>query len=188
MAGIARHGLGVFGADAPSQRPPVIRVTATLPTSAREFHPLARASKLLVRPEDAHNLSPVTLPRTGAPGVRVLMRPPAAPAPRPVAVLQVPPRPIAPPPVRAALTQAHSPGASTAVADVEDTQEIYRDAGWDALFAPRTIFSADTLDMPQTPVPQQCGRICKHCLKLNNGIMTGERTWRCDGCTVISTY
>lgn len=181
MTGLARDGLKIFRTDAElPQRPRTVRVTATFPTSTYEIHPLARASKRMMRPEDAEHLSPAQFRMSGTPGMRVALRPVEAP--------RIPPRPLTPPPVRAALSAPVLVSAGGAVSDVEDTQELYRDAGWDALFTSEEVFTAETLDMPEVPDPQQSAHLCKHCRELHNGTLFGARVWRCDGCKVISTY
>jgi hypothetical protein len=187
MMGIARHGLGIFGADTPALRPTPVRVTATLPASAQEFHPLARASKRLVRPEDAHLVSPAHVPADRSAGVRVRVGPPIPAQRRPVAALSVPPRPIAPPPVRKALSAAHSGAATSAAVDpLGDTAALHRDPGWDALF------SADTLSMPLPDVPEvRSAHLCRRCDVMRDGTVIGPKSngaWQCDTCRVIGTY
>lgn len=175
MRGLADSGLAVFR-SAPV-RPVPVRVTATIPAHKEPVHPLARASKRLVRPEDAERISPAFFRAPGddgAPGLRVKLSAPVRVSrtlpERPV----YPPRPTTPPPIPAPHSEAHSACVTTLAED--DTEELYMAPAW------ATLFSADTLEMPQA------AHLCKGCGELHNGSSVGDRAWKCGGCGVIAQY
>jgi len=138
-----------------------------------------------VRPEDADRISPTLFHASGKPGLRVKLSAPVPLPRRSPEAPAIPPKPTTPPLIPTRVSEAHS---ASPVRTVEETDELYRGPGWEALFLAQTVFGADTMDMPKVETPEQTAHVCKHCKELHNGVMFGARIWRCDACKVIATY